>query len=72
MSHGHAELQRRLGNIIFILSGNMSKKRIDDSITKEGDENRYWGQLLAVSATTGTVGAARFGNAEEAAGRRCM
>lgn len=49
----------------------MSKKRID-SITKEKDENRYRGGLLAVSFTTGMVGAARFGNAEKAAGRWYM
>lgn len=47
----------------------MCNERIDDYITKEEDENRYWGQLLAVSATTGLVGAAAFGDSQEAAGR---
>lgn len=43
-------MQRRLGNTVFILGVNLCNKRVDDSIPKEENENRYWGQLLAVSA----------------------
>lgn len=72
MSHGHAEMQRRLGNTVSILGKNMCSKKIDNFITKEENENRYWSQPLAVSATTGMVGAAEFGGAEKPGGRGCM
>lgn len=57
-----------MGNTVFILGENKYNQKIDSLITKEENENGYWNQLLAVSATTGTVGAAEFVGAGKPAG----
>lgn len=48
-SDGHTQLQRKLGNVVFILSGFYAQIKTRSFLTKGEGENKYWKTINSLS-----------------------